>query len=409
MNILESVKLAIDSIRVNKLRTFLTLLSISIGVFAIIGAGSLVASIDSTVEGEIEALGETTFYIFKEPKIQMGHSWRKYARRKPITYSQYEQLKNRLSLVSLASAVSLSSGQTVKFGNNETNPDVNLIGVDEDYFILENRNFSEGRNIVKSDIIANRNVAVIGNDVKVKLFPNINPIGKMITINNQKYEIIGVLEPKGAMFGQSQDNMVLIPITHLLNYFASFWESSVQIVLRARSRDVFTQAIDETIGAMRLVRNLKPWEENDFEIETNESIKEQFSGLTKYLQWFGFISGGIALIAAGVGIMNIMLVSVKERTREIGVRKAVGAKRRWIMYQFIIEAITLCQVGGAIGIVVGILAGGAFGLMIGGTFSIPIGWVVFSVIICTLLGVAFGAYPAWKAAKLDPIEALRYE
>ncbi len=211
------------------------------------------------------------------------------------------------------------------------------------------------------------------------------------------------------MFGQSQDNMVLIPITHLLNYFASFWESSVQIVLRARSRDVFTQAIDEAIGVMRLVRNLKPWEENDFEIETNESIKEQFSGLTKYLQWFGFISGGIALIAAGVGIMNIMLVSVKERTREIGVRKAVGAKRRWIMYQFIIEAITLCQVGGAIGIVVGVIAGGAFGLLIGGTFSIPVGWVVFSVIICTMLGVIFGAYPAWKAAKLDPIEALRYE
>ncbi|HOQ48274.1 MAG TPA: ABC transporter permease [Candidatus Kapabacteria bacterium] len=409
MNILESVKLAIDSIRVNKLRTFLTLLSIAIGVFAIIGAGSLVASINSTVEGEIEALGETTFYIFKEPKIQMGNSWRKYARRKPITYSQYQQLKNQLSLVSLASAVSVSSGQTVKFGNSETNPDVNLIGVDEDYFILENRNFSEGRNIVKSDIIANRNVAVIGNDVKVKLFPNISPIGKMITIKNQKYEIIGVIEPKGAMFGQSQDNMVLIPITHLLNYFASFWESSVQIVLRARSRDVFTQAIDEAIGVMRLVRNLKPWEENDFEIETNESIKEQFSGLTKYLQWFGFISGGIALIAAGVGIMNIMLVSVKERTREIGVRKAVGAKRRWIMYQFIIEAITLCQVGGAIGIVVGVIAGGAFGLLIGGTFSIPVGWVVFSVIICTMLGVIFGAYPAWKAAKLDPIEALRYE
>ncbi len=409
MNILESVKLAIDSIRVNKLRTFLTLLSIAIGVFAIIGAGSLVASINSTVEGEIEALGETTFYIFKDPKIKMGNSWRKFARRKPITYTQYQQLKNKLSLVSLASAVSVSSGQTVKFGNNETNPDVNLIGVDEDYFILENRNFSEGRNIVKNDIIANRNVAVIGNDVKVKLFPNINPIGKMITINNQKYEIIGVLEPKGAMFGQSQDHMVLIPITHLLNYFASYWESSVQIALRARSREVFNQAIDEAIGVMRLVRNLKPWEENDFEIETNESIKEQFSGLTKYLQWFGFISGGIALIAAGVGIMNIMLVSVKERTREIGVRKAVGAKRHWIMYQFIIEAITLCQVGGAIGIVVGILAGGAFGLMIGGTFSIPIGWVVFSVIICTLLGVAFGAYPAWKAAKLDPIEALRYE
>jgi putative ABC transport system permease protein len=409
MNILESVKLAIDSIRVNKLRTFLTLLSISIGVFAIIGAGSLVQSINNTVEGEIESLGETTFYIFKSPKIQMGHSWQKYARRKPISYNQYQQLKSRLTLVSLSSAVAFSQGNTIKFGNNETNPDVNLIGVDEDYFILENRNFAEGRNIVKSDIITNRNVAVIGNDIKVKLFPNIDPIGKSITIKNQKYEVIGVLEPKGAMFGQSQDNMVLIPITHFLNYFANYWESSVQIALRARSRQLMQEAVDETIGAMRIVRNLKPWEENDFEIETNESIKEQFSGLTKYLKWFGFVSGGIALIAAGVGIMNIMLVSVKERTREIGVRKAVGAKRRWILYQFIIEAITLCQIGGLIGIIIGLVAGGVFGSLIGGTFSIPIGWVVFSIVICTILGLIFGAYPAWKAAKLDPIEALRYE
>lgn len=409
MNILESVKLAVDSIRVNKLRTFLTLLSIAIGVFAIIGAGSLVQSINNTVEGEIESLGETTFYIFKSPKIQMGHSWQKYARRKPISYDQYQQLKSQLSLVSLSSAVAFSQGNTIKFGNNETNPDVNLIGVDEDYFILENRNFAEGRNIVKSDIITNRNVAVIGNDVKVKLFPNIDPIGKSITIKNQKYEVIGVLEPKGAMFGQSQDNMVLIPITHFLNYFANYWESSVQIALRARSRELMQEAVDEAIGAMRIVRNLKPWEENDFEIETNESIKEQFSGLTKYLKWFGFVSGGIALIAAGVGIMNIMLVSVKERTREIGVRKAVGAKRRWILYQFIIEAITLCQIGGLIGIIIGLLAGGVFGSLIGGTFSIPIGWVIFSIVICTMLGLIFGAYPAWKAAKLDPIEALRYE
>lgn len=409
MNFLESVKLAIDAIIVNKLRTFLTLLSIAIGVFAIIGAGSLVQSINSTVEGEIESLGETTFYIFKAPKIQMGHSWRKYAKRKPITYSQYQQLKSKLELVSLSTAVAFSSGHTVKFGNNETNPDVNLYGVDEDYAILENRNFTEGRNIVKSDILTNRNVAVIGNDVKVKLFPNISPIGKMITINNQKYEIIGVLEPKGAMFGQSQDNLVIIPITHLLKYFASFWESSLQIALRARSREVLPEAIDEAIGTMRLIRNLKPWEENDFEIETNESIKEQFSGLTKYLQWFGFISGGIALIAAGVGIMNIMLVSVKERTREIGIRKAVGAKRRWILYQFIVEAITLCQIGGLIGIILGLVAGGLFGVLIGGTFTLPIEWIIFSIVICTLLGLIFGAYPAWRAAKLDPIEALRYE
>lgn len=410
MNISESILLAIDSIRVNKLRSFLTLLSIAIGVFAIIGAGSLVSSINSTVEGEMEALGETTFYIFKEPKIQMGgHNWRKYARRKPISYSQYQELKKDLTNVSLVAGVGTSDGNTIKQGNFETNPDVYLAGVDEDYFVLENRNISEGRTIVQSDIIMNRNVAILGNDVKVKLFPNTNPIGKMITIKNQKYEVVGVLEPKGAMLGQSQDNLVFIPVSHFLSYFASYWEESLQIILRARTPDMMTQAVDETIGLMRSIRNLKPWEENDFEIETNESIKEQFSGLTGYLQWFGLISGGIALIAAGVGIMNIMLVSVKERTREIGIRKAIGAKRYWILMQFIIEAITLCQVGGLIGIILGNLAGALFGLAIGVKLSIPIDWILVSIGICTFLGLLFGAYPAWKAAKLDPIEALRYE
>ncbi len=410
MNIGESILLAIDSIRVNKLRSSLTLLSIAIGVFAIIGAGSLVESINSTVMGEMEALGETTFYVFKEPKIQMGgHNRRQFARRKPITYSNYLELKKQLTLTSLVAGFSASMMNTIKANGFETNPDVALIGVDEDYFILENRDITDGRTITSVDINLNSNVAVIGNDIVVKLFPNINPIGQRITIKNQSYEVVGVLEAKGAMVGQSQDNLVIIPITHFLRYFASYWEETLDIALRAKSRELLPQAIDEAIGAMRSIRNLKPWEENDFEYETNESIKEQFSGLTSYLSWFGLVSGGIALIAAGVGIMNIMLVSVKERTREIGIRKAIGAKRHWILLQFIIEAITLCQVGGLIGILLGIGASAGFGAMLSLKLGLPLDWIAFSIIICTLLGLIFGAYPAWKAAKLDPIEALRYE
>ncbi len=410
MNILESIIMAIDSIRVNKLRSSLTLLSIAIGVFAIIGVGSLTSSINSTVEGEIEALGETTFYIFKDPKIMMGGPhWKKYYRRKAINYLQYQELKSSLTNVSLVTGTGFSMSNTIKSGNFETNPDVTLVGADEDYFVLENRDFAEGRSLVQSDIMMNRNVAVLGNDVKVKLFPNIDPIGQTITIKNQKYEVIGVLEPKGAMLGQSQDNLVFIPITHFLRYFASYWEESLQITLRAKSSELMTHAVDEAIGAMRSIRNVKPWEENDFEIETNEALTEQFAGLTSYLQWFGLISGGIALIAAGVGIMNIMLVSVKERTREIGVRKAIGARRNWILTQFIIEAITLCQIGGLIGIILGNVAGGLLGFAIGMKLHLPIDWIAASILICTLLGLFFGAYPAWKAAKLDPIEALRYE
>jgi len=410
MNVDESILLAIDSIRVNKLRSSLTLLSIAIGVFAIIGAGSLVESINTTVMGEMEALGETTFYIFKEPKIQMsGNNRRQYARRKPISYSNYLELKKQITLASLVAGFGSSAMNTIKANGFETNPDVSLIGVDEDYFILENRDIIYGRTISAVDINLNSNVAVIGNDIVVKLFPNINPVGQRITIKNQSFEVVGVLEPKGAMLGQSQDNIVIIPITHFLRYFASYWEESLNIALRAKSRDVLSLSIDEAIGAMRSIRNLDPWKENDFEYETNESIKEQFSGLTGYLSWFGLVSGGIALIAAGVGIMNIMLVSVKERTREIGIRKAIGAKRHWILLQFIIEAITLCQVGGLIGILLGIAASAGFGALLQLKLGLPLDWIAFSIFICTLLGLLFGAYPAWKAAKLDPIEALRYE
>ena len=228
-------------------------------------------------------------------------------------------------------------------------------------------------------------------------------------VKNQKYEVIGVLEPKGAMLGQSQDNLVFIPITHFLRYFASYWEESLQITLRAKSSELMTHAVDEAIGAMRSIRNVKPWEENDFEIETNEALTEQFAGLTSYLQWFGLISGGIALIAAGVGIMNIMLVSVTERTKEIGIRKAVGAKKSNILTQFLTEAVVLCQIGGIVGIAAGVIAGNLAGSFLEAKAVIPWDWVIMGSLLCVLIGVVFGTYPAYKASTLDLIEALRYE
>lgn len=410
MNISESVKLALDSIAVNKLRAFLTLLSIAIGVFAIIGAGSLVSSINGTVDTELDALGENTFFIYKTPKIQMGDkAWRKYRKRKAITFSQYRELKERLTDVDLVSAQAFSQGFLVKANGKETNPDVTLIGIDEEYYQINNRKISDGRQITFSDIESNRNVAVIGNDIVVKCFPDGKAIGNDITINNQKYNVIGVLDVKGAMFGQSQDNMVLIPLNNFLTYFSDEWSESLTLTIKANKKDDLPVTIDEATGVLRSIRNDKPGEENSFEIESNEAIREQFQSFTIYLYYFGFICGGIALIAAGVGIMNIMLVSVKERTREIGIRKAIGAKRRWIMMQFLIETITLCQVGGAIGILMGVGAGSLFSLLLNLSITLPWNWIIFSLVICTLLGIVFGMYPAGKAAKLDPIEALRYE
>lgn len=409
MNIFESIYLALDSVRVNKLRAFLTLLSISIGVFALMGTGALIKSIDNAVTNEMITLGENTFSIKRTPSIVTGNSWRKYRNRKPITYSQLKELKKNMTSTSFISGFSSSSLNTIKFLNYSTDPDVNLIGTDEEYFYNNNITISQGRALTNEDLQSNKKFAIIGNDVKVKLFENISPLNKTIRIKNQNFEVIGVIEPKGAILGQSQDNQVIIPIQHFLRYFANEREESLTITIKSLSRDDLAETVNESIGLMRVIRQDKPGVENSFEVETNETINEQFGQLTGFLGFFGYASGFIALIAAGVGIMNIMLVSVKERTREIGVRKAVGAKNSWILWQFIIETITLCQIGGIIGILLGLISSLALGGLINIQIIVPTGWLIGSIIICTLLGLIFGAFPAWKASKLNPIDALRYE
>jgi len=409
MNFFESISSAFNSIKNFKLRAALTLLSISIGVFAIMLSGTLVDSLNGVVDRELSELGDNSFYIKRFPSIMMGHTWRKYMKRKPITYSQVRDLKEDAQIPSLISAICNEGGQTVKSESLTSDPDVVLIGSDEAYFPMMNVGISDGRPFSYEDITLNRNVAVIGNDVVVKIFPNTNPLGKKIKIKNQSYEIIGLLETKGAVLGQSQDNRVVIPITHFLRYFANEWHESIDLVIRAPNKDSFIPAIDEVIGILRSLRNDKPGMENSFEVDTNESLSQDFGAFTGFIAIFGSVSGFIALIAAGVGIMNILLVSVKERTREIGVRKAVGARRSWILSQFMIESIVLCQVGGIIGIVMGIITGAVLSSMINIVVVFPIFWVLFSIFVCTVIGLIFGSYPAWKAAKLDPIDALRYE
>jgi putative ABC transport system permease protein len=409
MNIIESIALAFNSIKVYKLRAFLTLLSISIGVFAIMGAGTLITSMDSAVSTELDNLGETNFFITRMPNIHMGNEWHKYMKRKPITYTQVKDLKRDMVITKEITSYCVSMSHTVNSGGLSTDPDVNLIGTDENYFKMFNVNVVRGRILSAEDVSLSRNVAVIGNDILVKVFPHVNPLGQKIRIKNQTFTVVGVLEQKGAVLGKTQDNQVIMPITFFLRYYTNEWDASLNLAVKAPSKAAFLPTMDEAIGLLRSIRNVKPWEENSFEIETNESISQQFGTFTSFLSYFGFGSGFIALIAAGVGIMNIMLVSVKERTREIGVRKAVGARRSWILVQFIVETITLCQIGGFIGIGVGLGGAWFLGYWLKINIVFPLTWFIVSIVICTLLGVFFGAYPAWKAAKLDPIEALRYE
>lgn len=409
MNIFESILQAFSTIRENKLRSGLILLSISIGVFAIFGAGTFVTALENTVTNEISDLGENTFQIKRTPSVQMGRrSWMKYRKRPRIQYDDVEDLKSRMTTTQFISASTDDGGNIVKSRYIASDPNVTLSGVDANYFMNYNYDVEFGRAITEQDVQLKRNVAVVGTDVIKKVFPTLEVLGEKITIDNQQFEIVGILEEKGAVLGQSQDNKVMIPINIYLKYYSDWWET-LDITIKAVDKIYLSETVDQAIGAMRIIRNLKPWEDNDFEIETNDTISEQFAGLTGFLTIFGVLIGLFTLVAAGIGITNIMLITVKERTREIGVRMAVGAKRHWILFQFIVETITICQVGGVIGIILGLIVVSITSTLAGLTFLIPINWIIYSIIIATVLGLLSGIYPAYRASKLDPIEALRYE
>lgn len=410
MTIIELLRIALDTVRSNPLRTMLTLLSIAIGIFAIIGAGTSISSLNSSVSTEMTSLGQNTFAITRQPSINIGrNNRRKYWRREPITYSQAQQLKARLADAHSISAF-ISSGQhAVKAENLSTDPDVELQGTDPEYFETNKVDITLGRAFTEQDIELKRPVAIIGNDIVEKLFPYSSPLGKEVLIRSRKYTVIGILKNQGAVLGRSQDNQVMIPISLYIQTYSDEWQQSIKIYVKAVNTLALPFTIDESIGILRALRNVQPGEDNDFEIETNDSLSNQFSGFSQYLEQFGWLSGGFALLAAGIGIMNIMLVSVKERTREIGIRKAIGATKRAIITQFILEAIVLCQFGGVFGVVLGLAGGALLSSLVNLAFSIPWAWVGGSITICTFLGIVFGLYPAWKAAQLDPIDALRYE
>jgi putative ABC transport system permease protein len=408
MHIGESVRMALGSIRTNKLRAGLTLLSISIGVFAIVGVAAAVAALDSTLDDQLESLGRNTFYIQREPMMDFG-DWRRWRNRQPISLRQGLQLKERLTSATDVGLTNFTSGVVMRAGSEKTDPDVTIYGTDETFVSNFTYDVVAGRSIDAQDVQMGSDVVVLGADVAEELFRGANAVGRSMSIRDHRYTVIGVLGPKGSSFGQSQDNLVAIPITSAAKYFFDERGTSLMIMVRTPTVEDLSTVMDQAIGLMRIIRHVDYDEPNDFEIASNESIGDSFGALTKYVRWFGLICGGIALLAAGVGIMNIMLVSVKERTREIGIRKAIGATRRNILAQFMIEAVTLCQLGALIGIAMGAVGGIAMSAAMGSSTSLPWQTIAVSVGLCLLIGLGFGIYPAWRAAKLDPIDALRYE
>jgi putative ABC transport system permease protein len=410
MNLGESFSVSLTSLKTNKTRTLLTILGVVVGIFSIIVIMTVITMMQQTIETGVSFLSKNTFQINKWPAINVGShdSWRKYRNRKNITLDDFNRLEKMLGSAKYSGAEQGQGGRIVTYRNTKTNPNIYVVGVTMGAFMTRNVTINEGRPLRETDIEYSNNVCILGNDVTEKLFPALDPIGQVVRVDGRPMKVIGTLEKQPSFFGQSEDNFIVIPITTFQNMYGKR-SRSVSISIMAESKESYEELIEQAIGHMRTIRKVPPGEENDFEIFSNESLMGQVNDITGGVKIGAIVISVIALLAAGVGIMNIMLVSVTERTREIGIRKAVGARRSSILIQFLLEAVILCLVGGLIGIVLGVGLGNMAGSMINAVAVVPVDWVVIGLGLCLLVGIIFGTYPAYKAANLDPIEALRYE
>ena len=407
---IESLSMAFGSIRSNKLRSSLTLLGVAIGVFSVVGVMTAIRTMETSIQSGLNVFGTNTFAFQKYPAMQMGgHEQRKkYHNRKNITLKQYNDLKRLAKKPSLVSVGDDAYGKTVKYKNNRAKNNPVIYGGDEGTVRVYNTFIEEGRNITGEDIHFKNRVAILGGDVIDQLFSFESPLNKTISIHGIDFQIVGTAERKGKAFGESKDNYVVIPISVYLQYFSSPWTSLI-INVEAPSAELYEKTKDETVGIMRMLRQVAPGDEDDFETVSNEEMLETFGAFTGGIKLFAFVISVIALLVAGIGIMNIMLVAVTERIKEIGIRKAIGATRKDILIQFLSESVFLCQTGGIIGIILGIGGGNLVTIFFNLPAVIPMDWAVIGLITCSVIGIGFGSYPAWKAASLDPVESLRYE
>ncbi|MBL0175000.1 MAG: ABC transporter permease [Ignavibacteria bacterium] len=404
----ETIGMAMTALRANKLRAFLTLLGVAIGVFSFIGVMTAISVLQDTIVSSFNILGSNTMHVQKYPAMQHGPETRmKYRNRKDVTVEQGMYIREHSRLAQFVCVESSQWGQQVQYRNKKTNPNVNVAGTTPESIYTENRIIAEGRMFNENELNYARNVTVLGPGIVKFLFPSENPIGKTVRMKGAEFTVVGVTEEKGGAFGGNADNFAAIPLTTFMNYFGKTrW---VGIQAKAADQSQYEAMTDEVIGLLRAVRKVPPGEDNDFEIVSNETLISEVNNMTFMIRIGTGAVSAIALIAAGIGIMNIMLVSVTERTREIGVRKAIGATKRSILRQFLIEAVVICQFGGLIGIILGLGGGNLVAVLLKIPPVLPIGWAALGLAVTSIIGVVFGVYPAWKAANLDPIEALRYE
>ncbi|HOK98548.1 MAG TPA: ABC transporter permease [Bacteroidales bacterium] len=408
--LLENIRVAVRSIRANAIRSTLTIFIIAFGIMALVGILTAIDAIKSTLTREFSLMGANSFAIVRRDMQvqQVGRQQRKI-NDPNITYQQARSFKERFTFPAIVSISAHVSGMTtIKFGSQKTNPNVDVWGVDENDVLTSGREIEKGRNFTSDEIATAKHVTIIGAEVARKLFKtNIDPVGQYINIANGKYRVIGVFKEKGSSFG-GWDRICLIPITNARQYFPTP-DQSYRISIKPYDPQLYEIAMQEAEGLFRIIRRLKPFEESDFALQASNSLSQMLINNIRLVTLAATLIGIITLFGAAIGLMNIMLVSVTERTTEIGIRKAIGARASTILQQFLIEAILIGQLGGVVGILLGIGIGNMVSLIMGGKFIIPWLWIGMGVLLCMLVSLVSGFVPARKAARVDPIVSLRYE
>jgi len=406
----DNFRISFSSIKASKVRAVLTICIIAFGIMALVGILTAIDAIKHSITDQFTRMGANSFVIeSRGMHIQIGDSHQRTKNHPYISYREASEFKEIFNYPGKVSITVTATGiATVKYKSEKTHPNIRVIGGDENYLNVSGLNLDIGRNFTAQDNEMNRNFVIIGSEIVSSIFEEgIDPLNKVIAIGSGKYKIIGVLEAQGASF-MSNDNICIIPVSNVRQYF-SRPNMSHQINVMPDDPRLLDILVSEAEGLFRIVRGLSARDESDFNITKSDNLVNLLIENIKYVTLAATLIGVITLFGAAVGLMNIMLVSVTERTREIGIRKAIGAKRNTIKQQFLFEAILIGQLGGVFGIILGILIGNLMSLLMRSSFLIPWLWIFTGVAVCFLVGLASGYFPAEKAARLDPIVALHYE
>lgn len=407
----ENIRIALGSIRTQLLRTILTVLIIAIGITALVCILTVVAALENTLSTNFASMGSNTFnvqqYAFETRRFGGGE---REVVNPIISYPEAVAFKDKYNFPFTHTALSFTAvtNAEVKFESKKTDPEITIMGVDEHFVVNSGLEIAQGRNFTGFDVSNNTYSCIVGSDFEKDLLKDVNPIDKIISIRGAKFKVIGVLKEKGSTFGNSQDLRVLIPIQVVRSLFTAP-NINYTVSVMVDKKELLDHAIDQANSTMRRVRKLSPVKENNFGISRSDDLINKILDITQYLGLSAWVIGIITIFGSSIALMNIMLVSVTERTREIGVRKALGAKRGTIATQFFIETLVIGQLGGLLGILLGISAGYGIATLLEFVFVTPWGAIIAAFVTTFFVAIISGSYPALKASRLDPIEALRYE